>query len=514
MFLGLLTASASANENSTELQKATLEMNKNTIDSYQSDGDMDVGYSLYQPDGSNFQIDRVEYEDGSTQTEDLFSGDSTLGDTISNNKEFKEGLAQIYFSDSNNNLEDISADLQVNVPRRHFIFNSVDFNTNSVSIDYIKNENTNLKFNVNGETFKEVNSGSLGTQGSYSEPLSLDEGLNIVEVIAESQESSKSVSVQEEFEITKTRNTLASTSSDWNNTASGDYVIDGDVLDIQSGYVTLDIYDQLSSSGEVVLTQDSGVDSETLSLVEVNNGDVMREVDSFEGQNGNEFTWSYDQLPPKDYFEARVSGTRIDSVETQESEKTTVSSTTTESYDVESVPTVDNYIPGQVADFNLSTSFEGYPDYNYENGEITEFYGKEVVLKGTESVDQGGEILQQTDWEDIGPQNSNGSQLSEINFQRDFNIQRYEDDDYTAVVSIAKVDGTYDFDTDSWNLTEEEVSRDSYSWTVSAADSPTSPITALGNFFSSILESVIDALFTDFEENPIGTPSVENPPSL
>lgn len=175
--------------------------------------------------------------------------------------------------------------------------------------------------------------------------------------------------------------------------------------------------------------------------------------------------------------------------------------------------TIDNYIPGQTADFSLSVSNQSYPDQKYDDGDFTEFHYKDVVMKGNFSDNDSVQIIDESSWTQLDFPNSNGSEQFNISQTVDFNVQRYEDNDYSAVVSLVRTDGVYDFDTNSWNKTQEEVDRASYSWTVTAADDPVGPLTAFANFFSSILESLIDALDTDFAENPIGTPSVDNPPT-
>lgn len=172
--------------------------------------------------------------------------------------------------------------------------------------------------------------------------------------------------------------------------------------------------------------------------------------------------------------------------------------------------TIDNYVPGQTAEFTLSTNYTGYPDQKYDDGTFTEFYRKSLVYQGN---NDSGTILQESSWNQIDFPNKNGSTQTEVNADEQFSVQRYQGGNYTAVLSLAKVNGTYDFGTDSWNKTEEEVDRHSYSWTVSEADSPVGPLTALQNFFSSILESIIGIFDQDFEDITIGTPSVEDPPS-
>ena len=214
---------------------------------------------------------------------------------------------------------------------------------------------------------------------------------------------------------------------------------------------------------------------------------------------------------------------------------------------------IESFVVGQEVAGEVSVSHDVDIDYYYEDFEVSKVYGQWATVE----LDQDGDISEESnvlasgDWENLADVSFDdtsqdrldvvGSQTVEMS--NEFNNDDFlrETGDYAYVVMIATAESEFEpeeltdtselddgeWTSGQWTVPGEstdydyadetyginEVNRDSFKFTVVEAGEPTGLSDALSNFFSDLIDELVDTLTGIFDdEDNIGIPDPDEPP--
>ena len=186
-------------------------------------------------------------------------------------------------------------------------------------------------------------------------------------------------------------------------------------------------------------------------------------------------------------------------------------------------PEIETYVVGQDIVGDLSVEGEEYQDYYHSDGSVS-------YLHGTSFIQKDGEVISQSEWENVGQFEVGSSEVSSndvgvqpYSFGQEFGETYYTAGEYTFGVMVMRSDSQIkpeSLDEESLSLGEweeyehQEVTRETFEFAVVEADQPLGVIESLNVFFSSITESIVQTLQDVFSDGEIQLPQLEEPPTV
>lgn len=214
---------------------------------------------------------------------------------------------------------------------------------------------------------------------------------------------------------------------------------------------------------------------------------------------------------------------------------------------------IDAYVVGQDVSGTLSVTAEDLDyDYYHDDFEVSYVFGQNAIVEvedTTENEITMDNVLRSgDDWQNLygettasvpGDYSSDDAGVQDFTYTHTFDsFSTYNPGEYAFVVMIAQAESEYtttdEENVDDWTQDDaewippsdteydygdgtygiNEVTRESYLFSVQAADEPTNVVDALNQFFSDVLlGSLIEDISQLFQDANIGVPSIDSPPT-